>query len=113
MKLKELIEKHELQQKEIAIELGFKQSIFNMYVNEIRNPPIKALIKIANFFKVSVDYLIENSTENKCPDITPKEFKLLSLFRDMSKDNQDLLIKNAEAFTNSNEHPNGTTAQAL
>lgn len=62
-RLKELIRESCVDQQDIAENIGIKRSTFNGYVNNTREPNISVLKLIANYFKVSVDYLIGYSDE--------------------------------------------------
>ena len=62
MKLKELREKNGITQKQIANFLGISQQAYNKYETNQNQPTIENLIKLANFYHISVDNLIENST---------------------------------------------------
>lgn len=62
-RLQELIKESGLEQQEVAALLGMNRSTFNGYVNNVREPKIDTLKYMAKYFKVSVDYLIGNSTE--------------------------------------------------
>ncbi|MDP4180125.1 MAG: helix-turn-helix transcriptional regulator [Bacillota bacterium] len=62
-RLHELIKEKGLEQREIATMLGIKKSTFNGYANNTREPNINTLKIIANFFNVTVDYLIGFSDE--------------------------------------------------
>lgn len=65
------IEKNILQ-KQIAKDLGMKQSSYSLIENNIYNINVKTLLKIANYLDVSTDYLLglkeieeENKIENE------------------------------------------------
>ena len=60
-RLKELRKKKNISQQRLAIELGISQQSVNKYENHSIEPDIFLLIKIADFFGVSVDYLIGHS----------------------------------------------------
>ena len=57
-RLKELREAHQLSQTQIAIELGTKQSTYSNWENGIREPKIKKLIEIADYYNISLDSLV-------------------------------------------------------
>ena len=63
MKLKELREKISISQKELANKLGIEYSKYNKYENGVYEPSIETLIKIADFFNVSVDTLLGHKCE--------------------------------------------------
>ena len=52
-----------LTQTEVAEKLGISRQVFANYENEINQPTPEMLIKIADCFGVSVDYLIGRSDE--------------------------------------------------
>ncbi len=58
MNLKELREKSRISQKELADYLGISQNAVSLYEIGKREPNIKTLIKLSDYFNVSVDYLL-------------------------------------------------------
>ena len=58
IKLKELRLKHEKTQQEIAKDLNLTQNTYSNYEKGKTTPDIQTLIKIADYFHVTVDYLI-------------------------------------------------------
>lgn len=56
-RLKILRKSFDLSQAKFAKEIGFSQSAIASWENETREPGINALIKIAQYFNTSVDYL--------------------------------------------------------
>ena len=63
MRLKELRKKKGLSQLRLATELNTTQNTISRYETGEREPGIDELVKIADYFNVSVDYLI-GRTEN-------------------------------------------------
>ncbi len=63
MKLKELRQKLNLSQSEVAKKLGMPQTTFYYYEAGRNDPSIETLIKIADFFNVSIDELVGRETE--------------------------------------------------
>lgn len=57
-RLKQLVREKGLEQQEAAIQLNIKIPTFNGYVSNKREPSIEKLKKLAEYFNVSVDYLI-------------------------------------------------------
>ncbi len=53
-------------QKQIAQELGISQNTYSQYEIGVLNYPVDALIKLADFYGVSVDYLL-GRTNTKQP----------------------------------------------
>lgn len=68
VRLKELRKKKGISQLRLATELNTTQNTISRYETGEREPGIDELIKIADYFNVSVDYLIgrtENSKMNR------------------------------------------------
>ena len=63
MRLKELRKKKGISQLRLATELNTTQNTISRYETGEREPGIDELIKIADYFNVSLDYLI-GRTEN-------------------------------------------------
>ena len=75
MRLRELRNKSDLTQNEIANKLGVSgQTILN-WENGIYEPKISQLIQLADLFDVTVDYLIERKTNDKNIDNICKELE--------------------------------------
>ncbi|MBQ4561159.1 MAG: helix-turn-helix transcriptional regulator [Clostridia bacterium] len=66
MKLKEIRKARGISQLKLAIDLHTNQNTISRYETGEREPGISELIKIADYFNVSIDYLLER-TDN--PDI--------------------------------------------
>ena len=49
---------HDLTQQEIADMLGCNREVYRRYEKGIRTIPIDFLIKLADFYKVSIDYIV-------------------------------------------------------
>ena len=58
MRLKELRESKGLTQKEVAEIIGYSEISYARYENGKREPDISTLCKLAEYFNVTVDYLI-------------------------------------------------------
>ena len=69
MRLRELRKEKGLSQTQLANELGMIHQTYSNYENEKRKPNIATIIKLADYFDVSVDYLIEHKkSPNHCSD---------------------------------------------
>ena len=75
-KLKNLREKKGLLQKELGDKLNISASTIGMYEQDRRDPDFETLKKIANFFNVTTDYLLDN-TNNTDMDEELKEKEAL------------------------------------
>jgi transcriptional regulator with XRE-family HTH domain len=59
MRIKELREENGLTQQAVAEFLNVKQNTYSQYENGKRQLSIDLLIKLAKFYKVSTDYILE------------------------------------------------------
>lgn len=67
MRLKALREDSDIKQETIAGYLNIKQNTYSQYENGQRQLPIDVLIKLARYYNVSTDYILE-LTDNKRPN---------------------------------------------
>lgn len=58
MRLKDLREDHDLTQKELALRLHISQNTYSQYENGVRQLPVDALIRLAEIYAVSTDYIL-------------------------------------------------------
>ncbi len=68
MRIKELRKSKKISQLKMALDLNTNQNTISRYETGEREPDISALIKIADYFNVSIDYLVgrtDNPTVNK------------------------------------------------
>ena len=65
-RIKELREDRDLKQKEIALVLNCSQRVYSNYERGELDIPTEILIKLANFYTVSIDYIL-NQTDVKPP----------------------------------------------
>ena len=65
-RLKELRESRGISQVRLAIELDLNQNTISRYENGAREADYKTLIAIADYFQVSLDYLLGRTD---CPEI--------------------------------------------
>lgn len=112
LRLKELREKKHLSQKQLAIELGVGVGSVGMWESSERIPPAKRLQTIANYFGVSVDYLLGRESiiteddrakgwvDSEMVRVIPIEAEMLEVFREVGakrgKDAQKVLISVAK-----------------
>ena len=68
MRLKELRKKRGISQLRLAMELGMNQNSISRYESGEREADYRTLIRFADYFNVSIDYLLErtdNPTVNR------------------------------------------------
>lgn len=61
MRLKNIRKKHGVSQLKLALDLHMSQNTISRYETGEREPGIAELIKLADYFHVSVDYLLERT----------------------------------------------------
>lgn len=61
MRLKELRKRRGISQLQLALELGMNQNSISRYENGEREADYRTLIRLADYFNVSIDYLLERT----------------------------------------------------
>ena len=62
-RLRDLREDRDMKQKEIAAILGIDQRVYSTYETGKRDIPLHHLITLADFYHVSVDYILERTDQ--------------------------------------------------
>ena len=65
MRLKALREKRGISQLKLAMDLGLNQTSISRYESGAREADYKTLIALADYFDVSIDYLLERTDKPK------------------------------------------------
>ena len=65
MRLKELRKRRGLSQLRLAMELGMNQNSISRYESSEREADYQTLIQLADYFNVSIDYLLERTDNPK------------------------------------------------
>lgn len=65
MRLKELRKKRKISQLKLAMDLQLNQNAISRYETGVREADYSTLIKIADYFDVSIDYLLERTDNPK------------------------------------------------
>lgn len=90
------INRHNVEQKEIAEAIGVAPSTFNEWVKGKKYPRIDKVEKLANYFGILKSDLIESHDEAdslKTISITEGESKLLELFRKVPENQQQMVLQ--------------------
>lgn len=91
-----LLKENNLQQKDLCDALNLKNKSFTEWKAGRSSSYMKKLPEIADYFGVSVSYLLGNEEKEKTPDennLTEGEQMLLALFRQVPEDKQPHLIQ--------------------
>ena len=97
MRLKELRIERGLLQKDVAQLLNITQMSYSYYERGLREPEIALLIRLAELFNVSVDYLIENENE-RLEKLTAEERRVFNKFRQLSITNKNKVEERIDVF---------------
>lgn len=94
-RLRMLIEERDLTQKQLALELRIPASTLGGYVQGTSTPDYGTLVAIADFFHVSVDFLLSHPTAETRDD---SEEDLLRIFRLLSPEHRAIYLEQGKAF---------------
>lgn len=88
--LRMLLEDRDISQRKLAQDLNMGASTIGNYIRDIREPDMKTINLIADYFCVSTDYLLEHSL----PNVSNESQKLVNqIFTALSPDDQRLWIE--------------------
>ncbi len=85
IKLYELRTEKELSQREMAKKMQVSQATYNNWENEKTQPSIEQLIALAEFFGVSIDYLVGRTGEEFL-SMLPAENDILSSYLSLDEE---------------------------
>lgn len=60
-RLRDMREDADLKQKDIAEILGIRQNVYSRYERGFQTIPLEHLIRLADYYQVSTDYLLERT----------------------------------------------------
>ena len=91
--------------------LNISQGLMSDYKNGIRTPTTANLIKIADYFNVSVDYLLGRTDENYKPPknvytLSDQEQSLIEFFRQLPKQDQSQVERYSRLLVQDNDQSN-------
>ena len=90
-RLSELREDNDVKQSDLAKMLSLKPSAISKYETGLTQPNLSTIIKIAEIFNVSVDYLLGvSSVKNPYTkeNFTPMECEIITRYRKLNKENK-------------------------
>ena len=105
-KILELTVDSDITQKHLAQKLNIAPTTLNGYIKNNREPDCKTIVKLARFFKVSCDYLLENdiaksNVEAYFYSLPKDERLLLTNFRRLSIEKKKIALSLIDTLTNS------------
>lgn len=98
-RLRSLIEEHGLTQKQVAKDINIAPSTIGGYAQGTSEPDFDTLIRIAEYFDVTTDYLLNIHSSKSNGTF---EDELLRVFRSMTGEQQKIYIEQGKAFVKAN-----------
>lgn len=98
-KLRTLIRERNMTQKELALHLNIAPSTLGSYVQNTREPDFSTLKLLADYFNVSIDYLLGHTLDKTVSD-TEKE--MLRIFHSLTEEQQYICMEQCKVFVRMN-----------
>ena len=64
-RLRDLREDKDLRQEDVAESLGISQTVYSRYERGFQTIPVVHLLKLADFYQVSIDYILGRTNTSK------------------------------------------------
>lgn len=96
-RLKQLIRENHMTQRQLAGELSMAPTTLSGYANDCREPDLPTLIRFADYFQVSVDYLIGYSDNPSRAEASHDQGaeQLLGYYEKLTPETRRLLLDEA------------------
>ncbi len=98
--IRKLLEEQMISQKEMAQVLNISPSTLGNYIRNIRQPDFETVKKIAGYFSVSTDYLLDHASG--LGDRTCAEDELIRIFRTFSDEQKAIFLEQGRAIVRFN-----------
>lgn len=93
--LRNLLENNCITQKQLAAELNIAAPTIGNYVRNLREPDFETLKSIADYFNVTVDYLLDHHTKST---ISHDEDTILSIYRALGENEKRLFLEQGKTL---------------
>lgn len=91
--LRKIRKDNKISQMKLGEQLGYGYTTIANYESGRNEPSIDVLIKIADYFDVSMDYLIGRETgSGECVRLGMKEVEVLSNYRHLNQDQKRMIV---------------------
>lgn len=87
MRLKELRLTKKSTQEDISKLINTSITCYNYYEKEKREPSIETLCTLADYYNVTLDYLVGRETKNDIGFLTDKQYSAVLLIKQLNNDN--------------------------
>ena len=109
-RIRELRKRKNLTMKQLGEYLGMAENVVSRYETGKRQPDNEALVKFANFFNVSVGYLIgaeepgglpqtPRYVEESAPQYTDDEIRVIEIYRSLSQQGKEYILSQLNIAT--------------
>lgn len=100
MKLKELRESLGITQTKIASDLNIPKMTYNNYEQNRNEPNIATLIRFADYYNVSLDYLVGRNFQNELGYLTSQELEYVKTLLQLNEQNKYKILFKAISLLN-------------
>lgn len=98
-RVQSLMTENSISQKELADSIHLTPSALNRYLRGNRTPGLELLLQLADYFQVSVSYLLgETEERHLVPPLLPDEKAVLEIYRSLPQIARDNFRINADVF---------------
>lgn len=87
MNLSKLRKENKKTQQEMANVLNIRQTSYASYESGANEPNIEKLIKLADYFNVSIDYLVGRNWQNEIGYLTPPQKECVNMIKQLNETN--------------------------
>ena len=94
--IQSLMDERDINQKQLACELGIPASTVRNYVRDLRAPDYATLKLFARFFEVSTDYLLDYNKYDST--IEALELEMLRTLRQLTPEQRQIYLQQGKAF---------------
>lgn len=109
-RIRELRKQKNLTMKQLGEHLGMAENVVSRYETGKRQPDNEALVKFANFFNVSVGYLIgaeepgglpqtTRCVQESAPQYTDDEIRVIEIYRSLSQQGKEYILSQLNIAT--------------
>lgn len=105
MRLKEVRQQHKMTQRQVAEMLGIPVRTYQNYERGVNDPDTDVLLELADYFDVTVDYLVgySNIAHATSISLTADESHLIDTYRTLDEPGKKAVITLAEGLSGANK----------
>ena len=93
-RLKELRKLRQMAQADVAARISVSRQAYAMYESGRREPSLECLVRMADVFNVSIDYLLERTGSRRpYPALSEEDLSLVRLFQQLDVRGRSTLLK--------------------